>query len=372
MATPAADSGGARGIYRALWLCAALLILATAAWLYWPGIDGPALLDDKSSLGRLEQLVEQPDYLSELVAGERSGPLGRPLSVWSFALEKIYLGGASPTTKTINVLLHVFNGALVMYFCLLLLRAAGIPAYRSLAVIAGAAWLVSPLYISTVLYMVQRMAMLAATLVLLSCIGYLRWRVALSRGEWAWSWLLAALVFGLAAPFAKENGVLVLPLVICIELFWFGFRGEGGQVIGWLKHGTLASLTAMILLPLLFLVLNPGYFEAQFRSRDFTLWERLLTQSRVVWDYVAQHIWPEVARKIEQCNIRNYSIFHRDGLLFAYFEYVGTDFEADMEAMAADPRTQEWWDMVKPMQKPVENLRPGEWWADMEEVFHQD
>jgi hypothetical protein len=296
MATPAADSGGARGIYRALWLCAALLILATAAWLYWPGIDGPALLDDKSSLGRLEQLVEQPDYLSELVAGERSGPLGRPLSVWSFALEKIYLGGASPTTKTINVLLHVFNGALVMYFCLLLLRAAGIPAYRSLAVIAGAAWLVSPLYISTVLYMVQRMAMLAATLVLLSCIGYLRWRVALSRGEWTWSWLLAALLFGLAAPFAKENGVLVLPLVICIELFWFGFRGEGGQVIGWLKHGTLASLTAMILLPLLFLVLNPGYFEAQFRSRDFTLWERLLTQSRVVWDYVAQHIWPEVAR----------------------------------------------------------------------------
>ena len=83
-------------------------------------------------------------------------------------------------------------------------------------------------------------------------------------------------------------------------------------------------------------------------------------------------VWPEVAAKITECNIRNYSIFHKDGMLFAQFEYTGSDFEEDMEKMAADPKTQEWWAVMKPMQSPVETRKEGEWWADMEEVFHQD
>ncbi len=65
-----------------------------------------------------------------------------------------------------------------------------------------------------------------------------------------------------------------------------------------------------------------------------------------------------------------YSIFHKDGLLFAYFEYVGEDFDADMAKMAADPKTQEWWDIMKPMQAPIETRAEGEWWAAMQEVFH--
>lgn len=83
-------------------------------------------------------------------------------------------------------------------------------------------------------------------------------------------------------------------------------------------------------------------------------------------------VWPEVLDMIRECNIRNYSIFHRDGYLFSYFEYVGEDFEADMEKMAADPTTQEWWDVCMPCQEPVETADEGEWWAPMEEVFHCD
>lgn len=83
-------------------------------------------------------------------------------------------------------------------------------------------------------------------------------------------------------------------------------------------------------------------------------------------------VWPEVLEKIRDCNIRNYSIFHKDGLLFAYFEYVGSDFDADMAKMAADPTTQRWWDLVKPMQSPLESRGPDEWWATMDEVFHAD
>jgi L-rhamnose mutarotase len=75
---------------------------------------------------------------------------------------------------------------------------------------------------------------------------------------------------------------------------------------------------------------------------------------------------------IIECNIRNYSIFHKDNQLFAYFEYVGDDFAADMAKMAADPTTQKWWEIMEPMQQPVETRQPGEWWANMEEVFHLD
>ena len=83
-------------------------------------------------------------------------------------------------------------------------------------------------------------------------------------------------------------------------------------------------------------------------------------------------VWPAVLRTISECNIRNYSIYHKDGYLFSYFEYHGGDFGADMAKMAADPVTQEWWAVCEPCQEPLLTRAPGEWWADMEEVFHTD
>jgi L-rhamnose mutarotase len=83
-------------------------------------------------------------------------------------------------------------------------------------------------------------------------------------------------------------------------------------------------------------------------------------------------VWPEVLDMIRKCNIRNYSIFLKDNLLFGYFEYDGTDYAADMAKMAADPKTQEWWKIMSPMQRPLETRGEGEWWASMEEVFHMD
>ena len=85
-------------------------------------------------------------------------------------------------------------------------------------------------------------------------------------------------------------------------------------------------------------------------------------------------VWPEVLAKIADCNIRNYSIFLRqpENMMFAYFEYHGADYAADMAKMAADRKTQEWWAIMMPMQKPLETRTEGEWWANMEEVFHAD
>ena len=83
-----------------------------------------------------------------------------------------------------------------------------------------------------------------------------------------------------------------------------------------------------------------------------------------------QAVWPKVLEMIKECNFRNYSIFLRDGYLFAYFEYTGTDFSADRAKMAADPNTQKWWKLTDPCQEPLETCAKGEWWAPMEEVFH--
>lgn len=85
-------------------------------------------------------------------------------------------------------------------------------------------------------------------------------------------------------------------------------------------------------------------------------------------------VWPEVLKAIRDSNIRNYTIFLKEpeNLLFAYWEYHGTDFAADMAKMAEVPRMREWWKITDPMQIPLETRKEGEWWADMEDVFHTD
>lgn len=89
--------------------------------------------------------------------------------------------------------------------------------------------------------------------------------------------------------------------------------------------------------------------------------------------YKAYHrsVWPEVLEMISECNIRNYSIYCKDDVLFSYFEYLGSDIKADWAKMAAHTRTQEWWAVMVPLQEPL-TRKEGEWWADMEEVFHLD
>jgi L-rhamnose mutarotase len=91
-------------------------------------------------------------------------------------------------------------------------------------------------------------------------------------------------------------------------------------------------------------------------------------------EYRALHaqVWPSVLDTLTRANIRNYSIFLRDGLLFSYLEYVGEDYAADMARVAADPETQRWWTFTDPCQQPVDTAADGEWWAPMAEVFHLD
>ena len=82
--------------------------------------------------------------------------------------------------------------------------------------------------------------------------------------------------------------------------------------------------------------------------------------------------WPGVLAAIRAANIRNYSIFRHGSQLFAYFEYVGEDFAADMATMAADPTVIGWWKLTDAMQDPLPDREPGSWWKTIPEVFHTD
>jgi L-rhamnose mutarotase len=99
---------------------------------------------------------------------------------------------------------------------------------------------------------------------------------------------------------------------------------------------------------------------------------RLRPEMEVTYRALHAAVWPDVLGALHAAHIRNYSIFLRDGLLFSYYEYVGGDLDADLAALARDETTQRWWRLTRPCQQPVATAAEGEWWAPMEEVFHDD
>lgn len=81
-------------------------------------------------------------------------------------------------------------------------------------------------------------------------------------------------------------------------------------------------------------------------------------------------IWPEIAQALRDANIRNFSIFLRDGMLYSYLEYIGTDLDADMDSLGSGPSAQLWGELTEACQEPVSTAAAGELWAPLEEVFH--
>lgn len=84
--------------------------------------------------------------------------------------------------------------------------------------------------------------------------------------------------------------------------------------------------------------------------------------------------WPSVNKTIKECHIQNFSIHEReiDGkiYLFAYLEYTGSDFAADMKRMAADPETIRWWKQTDPCQSPLPDAAAaGKIWSDTKEIY---
>lgn len=280
--------------YLAVVLVSALFLFAL--WVYWPGQYGPPLLDDFSSLDKLSKVVEHPEYAWDLIDGDRSGPLGRPVSIASFVVEKLVFGDGVAITKRVNILLHLANSLLILWLYSRLLLTTGNNRPHLLALFAAAAWLLAPIQVSTVLYSVQRMAMLATFFMLLCIHSYLYWRGRFYT-HGVFNLALAPLViFAALGVYAKETAIVVVPVVLLLELLWFQFRGNDGEVSSSLRFfvWTMIALGCIGVVGWSFLAL--GSLEQQYLDRPFDLLGRVQAEVVILWDYVRQIFWPDTAR----------------------------------------------------------------------------
>jgi hypothetical protein len=270
-----------------LWLC-----LALCGWIYSPGLAGPFLLDDRINLAGLDVLQDGAGLMPDVVWGNASGPLGRPASMLSFAGSWLAGGGLDPQVfKQHNLALHLLAGSLVCWLAFLLLSALRVPDSEPIAVMTAAVWLLSPLMLSTVLYVIQRMAQLACVFTLLALICFCKARLARGPRQ-AWVRVGGCALFGCAAIFSKETAVVLLPLLLLLEfaVFRSARPSRAYALVEKSAAVLLGSASVFVLLAVSVGWLADGLLS--YAQRDFTLGERVMTQFRVLLDYVAGLLWP--------------------------------------------------------------------------------
>lgn len=291
------------------WLMPALA-LSGVLIAYGPALHGPLFFDDSPNLldNPLVQIGgAQFDEWRIAVLSNDSGALHRPAAMLTFTLNFFLVGDfTSFSLKATNLVLHLLNGLLLYWLCAAALRA---PAVRHIhdftvserfliAVFAATIWLLHPLHVSTVLYAVQRMAILSTFFTLAGLVVYLRYRLRsverFSAGE-SVALSLWLLVFTGLAVLSKENGALLPWLVIVLEVTLF--RGEWGgrtRTIAWWSAWLLLVLPAVALA--LATLLAPSSLPGNFSGREFNLEERLLTQGRAMWLYLQWLAIPDITQ----------------------------------------------------------------------------
>ena len=283
--------------------CAALLALVFFA--YSLGFDGPLLFDDYSAI-RANILLQIDgtvfDEWRTAALSSRSGPLRRPVAMFSFALNHVAAGGASVFwIKLVNTLIHLATGALLFLLALPLFArlhpGADANKVRWLALLAAAIWLLHPLHVSTVLYAVQRMAQLSTLFVVLGLLMYVRYRQRWALGGASVPDVLAAalwlLLLTAGAAYSKESGALLPALVLVVEVCFFRGEWAGRRVVA-LHRASAAVLVLCAVALLLCMVWPPDFIANRYHGREFTLHERVLTQARILWHYVAWLVLPDI------------------------------------------------------------------------------
>ncbi|NNL63329.1 MAG: hypothetical protein HKO69_05905 [Woeseiaceae bacterium] len=291
-----ADDRGKWLLYLGGWL----LLFAVTVIVYLPGLHGPFVLDDFSSIARLGDFdgVRNWETFRAFVFSGASGPTGRPLSLLSFLID----GNNWPTDpypfKRTNLVIHLANGVLLGLVIAKFLEALGYErsAMRGISLLCAAAWLLHPFLVSTTLYPVQRMAQLATLFMLAGILAWVQARMLLLRDpRRAYVQMTLVLpLFTFLAMISKENGILLPVLVGVIELTIFARKGAGfgaldrrwTAVFVWLPLGVIAAYLGERFF-------RPNFFEAM-PPRDFSIYERLLTQPRILIDYLQNWFIPKL------------------------------------------------------------------------------
>lgn len=272
-------------------------MLATVL-IYSAGLDGPYLFDDTFNLMPVRQWAAGRLGWNEVMFGNVSGVLGRPVSMASFMLSAA-VGNATPLDfKLGNLLIHIACAALI-YLLLRRLFLQG-STTRSIGVTTAglltALWLLHPLHVSTVLYAVQRMAQLSSLFVLAALLAYLQGRSALdahARAK-AYVWLFAGFpLFWLLGLLSKENAAVAPALCLVVELAYFQRSPESRRALAGFYGLTLITPA---LIALMVLIVKPSALLAGYAIRDFDMTERLLSQARALLDYLGMLIVPRGER----------------------------------------------------------------------------
>jgi tetratricopeptide (TPR) repeat protein len=274
--------------------CIALLGFTYAA--YYPGLSGGFLFDDLENLYPLEYVrsVADLEAVRAFLFSGISGPTGRPVSLLSFLLNLGDWPGNPGAFKQVNLFIHLLVGALIGGVTYKLLCLAGRKHSRAcwLALASAGIWLLHPYFVSTTLYAIQRMAQLSTLFVAAGLLGYLHGRSLLQHRPYTGHALMTiAVVLGtLLATFSKENGVL-LPLLILVIEFSVGHLMRTPSP-DWRWKALLIWLPSAGLVGYLITQLN--FSEVVWPERPFNQVERLLSETRVLWEYLYQLAIPRI------------------------------------------------------------------------------
>lgn len=274
------------------------LVLALTASIYHPGLDGTLILDDYSNLAPLQEFLTGKWSWQEAVESNESGPLGRPISMSTFVLNYATTGDSIEPLKATNLALHLISGALIFWLIgRLLLEIPSVRPWRwHLALWVAAVWLLSPVFVSTVLYVIQRMAQLATLFSLLGMLLYVigRQRIRTRFRSGAATMASSLLICWPLATFSKENGAILPLLLFVTEFFWFHFQGE--RRVNRLLYAFFAfSLGLPVLAFVGVMVVRPDLLLKDYIERAYTPIEHLLTEARVLLDYVRVLVFPKGA-----------------------------------------------------------------------------
>jgi protein O-mannosyl-transferase len=291
-------------------------VLAAVAVCYSPALSGPYVLDDEVNITRNDAIaltaLDEPSLAAAAVASE-SSPLRRPLASLSFAINYYFAGSFEPSTpfKLTNLAIHLLNVILVYFLSRNLARLVTVdhPEREALDTLTGllcaTIWGLHPINVSTVLYVVQRMTALSALFVLGGLLAFVHGRSLFAKNKkrsltFMYGGVIAGAALGITA---KETAALLPFLALAIEFTLLRKREPHEKYPAALQLFYGLILLLPLLVGLLYIFTHPDFILKAYTARPFTLVERLLTETRVLWYYVRLIIVPDV---------REFGLFHDD------------------------------------------------------------
>lgn len=274
-----------------------LVVAMLAGLLFTPGLPGEFVFDD------IPNIVNNPAiHLAELNAGAVVEVLATPqvsgamrgLPTLTFALDFWRAGGADPVTfKTTNIVIHALTALVLVWFFRSLLSISGIPARRAMWIAAALAlaWAAHPLHVSAVLYTVQRLQTMGTLFLVLALLAYLQARQAQMQGRPGRIGMLATGLLWAVALGCKEDSALLPAYALALELTVLRFAAADARVTALLRRGYLIVILVGVAAYSLWVIPHHWHWDA-YPGRDFSTWERLLTQGRVLCLYLWQIVLP--------------------------------------------------------------------------------